>query len=375
MRTEGTMTTLTPFSVTITPNWQELVAVIRRERMPARVHFIELFLDAEVQTDICRRFNLQEGLDPSDPFFDLRLQVKLQQFLGYDYVTCGLENMEMPTAGLLIEDTADLKRSGGRNYLDEHRGPITSWEEFKHYPWPDPAKADTRKLDWYSEHLPEGMCILSTGLFGHFAEYLNWLMGYETLCYALFDQRDLVQAIADKIMELSIATLKRTLQFERVKIVWGSDDMGFRSSTLISPADLREFVLPGHKLMAQMCHAAGRPYILHSCGNLSTILPDLIDDVQIDARHSFEDVIQPVTAAKQQYGDRIALLGGIDLDFLCRASEPQVRARVRETLAQCMPGSGYCLGTGNSVANYIQLENYLAMLDEGRRFNLQELKS
>ena len=369
------MTTHSPFSVTITPNWQELVAVIRRERTPERVHYIELFLDAEVQMTICQRFHLQEGLDPADPFYDLRLQTKLQRFLGYDYVTCGLEKLDMPTAGILIEDTADMKRSGGRNYLDEHRGPITTWQEFEQYPWPDPAKAGTRMLDWYSEHLPEDMCILSTGLFGHFAEYLNWLMGYETLCYALYDQRDLVKAIADKVLELSVATLKHTLQYERVKIVWGSDDMGFRSATLISPADLREFVLPGHKLMAQMCHAAGRPYILHSCGNLSTIMPDLIDDVQIDARHSFEDTIQPVTDAKQDYGKRLTLLGGIDLDFLCRANEQQVRERVRDTLTQCMPGSGYCLGTGNSVANYISLDNYLAMLDEGRRFNVQELSA
>lgn len=35
-----------------------------------------------------------------------------------------------------------------------------------------------------------------------------------------------------------------------------------------------------------------------------------------------------------------------------------------------MPGGGYCLGTGNSVANHIPTENYLAMLDEGRRCKL-----
>ena len=79
---------------------------------------------------------------------------------------------------------------------------------------------------------------------------------------------------------------------------------------------------------------------------------------------SIEDVIE----AKQTYGRRIALLGGIDLDFLCRADEKAVRQRVRRTLEACMPGGGYCLGTGNSVANYVPLENYLAMLDEGRRW-------
>ncbi|MFH1084339.1 MAG: uroporphyrinogen decarboxylase family protein, partial [Chloroflexota bacterium] len=133
-------------------------------------------------------------------------------------------------------------------------------------------------------------------------------------------------------------------------------------------ADLREFVFPGHKLMAEMAHRAGRPYLLHACGNLSEVMEDLIGDVGIDAKHSFEDTIEDVIADKRLYGDRIALLGGIDVDFLCRADEAAIRARVRRTLKACMPGGGYCLGTGNSVANYIPLESYLIMLDEGRRW-------
>ncbi len=181
-------------------------------------------------------------------------------------------------------------------------------------------------------------------------------------------ERDLVKAIADRLTEMYRVVVGRMLEFDRVKIIWGSDDMGFKTGTLISPKDLREYVLPGHKLMAQLSHAAGRPYLLHSCGNLATIMPDLIEDVQIDAKHSFEDTIESVIDVKQTYGREIALLGGIDVDFLCRADEAAVRQRVRDTLDACLPGGGYVLGTGNSVANYIPLDNYLAMLDEGRRY-------
>ena len=175
-------------------------------------------------------------------------------------------------------------------------------------------------------------------------------------------------AISRRLIEIYRVFVDRLLQFDRVKIIWGSDDMGFRSGTLISPKDLREFVLPGHKLKAAASHAAGRPYLLHSCGKLDAIMPDLIEDVQIDARHSFEDTIETVVEAKAKYCDRIALLGGLDVDFLCRATPKAVRARVRATLDACHPGGGYCLGTGNSVANYVPLDNYLAMLDEGRRY-------
>jgi uroporphyrinogen decarboxylase len=225
-----------------------------------------------------------------------------------------------------------------------------------------------RGLEWYERNLPDDMCVIGSGGFAHFAEYVTWLMGYETLCYALYDNRDLVRAIADRLMGIYVPMLDRILEFDRVKIIWGSDDMGFKTGPLISPQDLREFVLPGHKKMAEMAHAAGRPYLLHSCGDLETIMEDLIEDVKIDAKHSFEDTIEDVRDLKRQYGDRIALLGGIDVDFLCRADEETIRARVRDTLDICLPGGGYCLGSGNSVANYIPLENYLAMVDEGHKY-------
>jgi uroporphyrinogen decarboxylase len=104
-------------------------------------------------------------------------------------------------------------------------------------------------------------------------------------------------------------------------------------------------------------------------------MDDLIDDVKIDAKHSFEDEIMPVAEAFEKYGRRVAILGGIDVDFLVRSGEEAVRRRVRETLDACMGGTGgggfgtgYCLGTGNTVANYIPVQSFLAMLDEGRRY-------
>ncbi len=355
-------------SIPVEPDWEAFVRCLRREGTPARVHFMELIIDREVQEAIRQRYGLLQDLDPNDPFYEQKRTAAVQEFLGYDYVRWGLDDMVWPLRHIRTEDTADLKRTGGRAFIDEHKGPITNWEEFESYPWPDPRQASTRSLEWFEKNLPEGMCVVGSGGFAHFAEHLNWLMGYETLCYALYDQRDLVRAIADRLRSIYEVVVKRMLEFERVKVIWGSDDMGFKTGTLISPDDLREFVLPGHQLMAEIAHAAGRPYLLHSCGNLSAIMDDLIDTVGIDGKHSFEDAIEDICDVKRRYGDRIAVLGGIDVDFLCRADEAAIRERVRRTLDACMPGGGYCLGSGNSVANYIPVDHFLAMLDEGRRW-------
>jgi uroporphyrinogen decarboxylase len=358
------------FSVDFKPDWDALRDCIERKGTPGRVHHIELFLDWEVQEAVCERFDLLDGLDADDPHFHLAREIRVQRFLGYDYVRQGVDrnSADMPLHRTAVSDTAALQREAGRSYVDESKGPVTNWEEFERYPWPDPEEMTYRELEWYERNLPDDMCVIGSGGFAHFAEYATWLMGYETLCYALYDNRDLVKAIADRLMSIYVTMLSRILEFDRVKIVWGSDDMGFKTGTLISPQDLREFVLPGHRKMAEMAHAVGRPYLLHSCGNLETIMEDLVEDVKIDAKHSFEDTIEDVRDLKRQYGDRIALLGGIDVDFLCRADEEAVRARVRDTLDVCLPGGGYCLGSGNSVANYIPLENYLAMVDEGRKY-------
>ncbi len=354
---------------TFQPNPQGLIDNIWRNGTPNRVYNIELFQDPEIRDTVAERFNLAADIDRGDPDYERKKYIAVQRFCGFDYVRVGLIGLDLQLNWENVADTAILEHPDGRNYINEHRGPITNWQEFEEYPWPNPhAPQATRELEWYQQYLPEDMCIIGSGGFAHFAEYLAWLMGYETLCYALYDQRDLVGAIANKIKEFFHIGLQRILEFDRVKIIWGSDDMGFKTGLLISPKDTRTFILPGHQLMAEMSHAAGRPYLLHSCGNLSDIMDDLLEKVKIDAKHSFEDTIEDVRQVKRTYGQRIALLGGIDVDFLCRSDEQAIRTRVHQTLDICQQGGGYCLGTGNSVANYIPLDNYLTMLDEGRLY-------
>lgn len=356
------------FEKQVKPDYEAMLKNIRREGTPGRVHYMELFLDKEVQDIIIERYHLSANLNQEMPGYEYQREIALQRFLGYDYVCASVEGLDFEIKFSVTNDTAKAARTGGRSWVEEGKGPITNWDEFEKYPWPDIDKLTTCALEWYEKNLPEDMCIIGRG--GPFCEHLVWLMGYESLCFALYDQRDLVAALRDRIWEYEKKAMEVMLQFTRVKVMWASDDMGYKTSTMISPADLREFVLPSHKKLTEMCHQAGRLYLLHVCGNIKSIMSDLIDEVKIDAKHSFEDTIELVTDAKREYGDKLSLIGGIDVDFLCRADEGSIRKRVRETLQVCQPGGGYLLGTGNSVANYIPVDNYLVMLDEGRRYVL-----
>jgi len=350
-----------------TPDWEAFLRTIRREGTPVRAHNIELFLETEYITTIRERFGVGSELCPADPFFTNKLRLAVLRFLNFDYVYAYPEGFMWPFNSAGTADTPGEMRSS-RSFMEEHRGPITTWEEFEKFPWPDPnLPGAMTHFEWLEKNLPDDMCIVGGGL-GNFCEYLCWLPGYEKLCYLLYDDRKLVRAIADRIAEFFKIVAARMLQFPRVKVLFPTDDMGFKSHTLVSPDDLREFVLPGHTAITKMAHDAGRLCVLHSCGMLGGVWDDLIDDCKLDGLHSFEDTIDDVRDLKKAYGSKVALLGGIDVDFLCRASEAEIRKRVRNTLEVCSPGGGYLLGTGSSPAPYMPLDNYLTMIDEGRRW-------
>jgi uroporphyrinogen decarboxylase len=356
-------------SVPVQPDYEELLQVIRREKTPRRVHHIEIFHDPEVFQAICDRFGVGSDLDPADPDYQRKRGIAFQRFIGYDHVMCGVAGAIPPINVLNTDDASeDLTRASGRNWVDEHSGRIKNWDDFEQYPWETFTAINTAEVEWYSANLPDDMMIIGAGI-GHYAEYLCWLFGHESLCYAIYDAPDLVRAVKVKLEEAFEKRVQVLTQFDRVKVIWGFDDMGFKTGLLLGVPATRELVLPGHKRLAQLAHESGRPYMLHCCGNIHQIIDELIDDVKLDAKHSFEDTIEDVRELKSGYGSRVALLGGIDVDFLCRADEQAIRKRVRETIDVCLPGGGWVLGTGNSVANYIPLDNYLAMLDEGRRYS------
>jgi uroporphyrinogen decarboxylase len=88
-------------------------------------------------------------------------------------------------------------------------------------------------------------------------------------------------------------------------------------------------------------------------------MDDVIDDMRYDGKHSYEDTIQPVESAYDQYSRRIAILGGIDVDFVCRSTPEAVYERSMNMLKR---RRSYALGTGNSVPEYVPDRNYFAMI-------------
>jgi uroporphyrinogen decarboxylase len=347
------------------PDSGQFIGTLMGQISGARTPLVEYLVDEMVMrpivTELLGREWVRPGEDRASQSAYLDNFIEFWYRMGYDFVRFE-QSLGFDVNRVLAADTA-AGSTRQRAWADEHQGSIQSWEDFETYPWPSVAEMDFYPFDYLNDHLPEGMGLMTCHAGGLF-EHLSQIMSLEGLCLAIHDDYGLVRAVAERVGELMIAFYRHLLDLDRLIAIFQGDDMGFRTATLISPADLREVVLPWHKRFAQMAHARGVPYFLHSCGNLDTIYEDLIAEVGIDGKHSFEDAILPVQDFQARYGDRIAVLGGIDVDILASASPEQVRRKTRSLIEVSGVRGRYAVGSGNSIPSYIPVENYLAMVDE-----------
>jgi uroporphyrinogen decarboxylase len=347
------------------PNAAEFVDILMGRSQSKRVPLVEYLVDdtlmRPILDDMLGREWVVAGSDRDSQKAALDNFIAFWYHMGYDFVRFeqGLPFREQQF--LAPDPTPGSTKQ--RAWPDEHHGAIMTWEDFEKYEWPRVEDFDFFPFEYINSHLPEGMGLISCHGAGIF-EHLSFIMSLEGLSLALYDTPDLVQAITDKIGGLLVKFYEHILDLDRLVTIFPGDDMGFRTATLIHPDALRAYCLPWHKRIAAMTHAKGLPYFLHSCGNLSTIMEDLINDVHIDAKHSYEDAIIPVQDFQARYGDRIAVLGGMDLNRLAAGTPDHVREHTRFLIETCGARGRYAVGSGNSIPSYVPVDNYLAMVDE-----------
>jgi len=327
-------------------DFDNLLAVLRCER-PARPTLFEYFLNEPLYAELAGPMDLADD----DPHALLRRRIRAFAAAGYDYATVEGSDFAFPTGDRTTDATLSINEGHA----------IRTREDFDAFDWPDPDAADWSRLDALAGELDDGMKFVVPANEG-LLETVIFLVGYETLCFMLVDEPDLV---AD-LFNAAGSRLVRYYEIAAAHPMAGAcivnDDWGFKTQPLISPGDLRQYVFPWHRKTVQAIHAAGKPAILHSCGQPAEIIDDIIDDMGYDGKHSYEDEILPVEQAYEQWHGRIAVLGGIDLDFMCRSAADQVYERSKAMLRRAAQRGGYALGTGNSVPEYVPNAAYFAMI-------------
>ncbi len=347
------------------PDFETFEKVIKGETQPGKVHLAELGVDQEVMQAITEDAFGETWVPWRDETREANVRQRISFYyrLGYDFFPSGPEFRNMPRfKERVAADTAGTSRET-RSWVDESGGIIKNWDDFERIGW-DNITLDLRRVELAAAHVPDGMKITVCACL--FETILERFFGYEDLFVLSIENPDLVAKVFEVWGRKVYEAYAACVECPQVGAIFHADDLGYRSATMLSPAFLREHVFPWFAKYAALAHEHGLTYWYHCCGNVSEVMDDLINDVRIDAFHSFQDPIIPVGDFMKLYGDRVAALGGLDMDKLARMSEPDLRAYVRETIEACMPGR-FALGSGNTVANYIPVANYLALLDEASK--------
>lgn len=213
-------------------------------------------------------------------------------------------------------------------------------------------------------------------------EYAAWLvtrigifptmlsLGTEHFCLALYDNRPFVEAVLDRYCDWIEDVAERVCQLG-LDVFVSTDDMAFNTGPFFSPAVFRDLVLPRYQRVAKKITL---PWIIHSDGNVLPFLDDLLR-IGIAGLHPNEKGAMDIRAMKQRYGERLCLLGNVDLNLLGMGKPEAVDHEVRELIRDVGPGGGYIVTSGNSLAGYLMPENVLALSKAVQKYGRYPLPS
>jgi len=338
-----------------TPDFETFLKVLRREGKPSRLPFYEhvatnTFISAWLGKDISEA----KGLDY------WRLYTTFWLGIGFDCIPMEIKlNLKFPPA-----QKADRRPATAVSRQSESGACIFQPDDVERVGWPDvSAPIDFKPFEMVASLIPPGCKIVGGVCTGPFEVATQALFGLEGLCFALVDMPEIVDEVFARLRALYVSAVRQLATMDAIGACRQGDDLGFKTSTFLPPEQLRRLIFPIYAEMAAAAHSFGKPFILHSCGNLAEVYEDLIA-CGIDAKHSFEDQIMPVAEFKRRYGDRMTPLGGLDVDVICRSDEPALRRYTRKLIEQCFYDGYWAMGTGNSLPPFMPVRNYLIALDE-----------
>jgi len=339
------------------PDFQRFLTALNRQE-PDRLPFAEFIIEPDIRAAFLGRPALNHG-DHIEFFTQA----------GYDYYPIAMSIVDPGRAlgGQAAESFSIYEHAyTERTWAANTNGVITTQDEFTSYSFPGVEDMDLAVLDEITPLLPDGMKIIV--IIGKLYT-ANWLLqGAETFYKNVKLNPELVEMIYNKIIPLQFDIFKRVIEHSNVGAIWHPDDMAGNSGPLVNPEHLRKYVFPWYKKMGRICQQLGKPMIFHSDGNITTLLDDVIE-AEFSGIHPIDPNAMDINQVKKDYGDRLTLLGNINMDFpLSRGKPADVEELVAKRISDLAPGGGYILSTSNSVAEYIPLENYQAMLLAGHKY-------
>lgn len=206
--------------------------------------------------------------------------------------------------------------------------------------------------------------LLVTGLFGQVREWL----GFENTCYNFYDNPLLIQEMMEFTADFIIKSTEKALNEVSIDWVLIWEDMAYKTASMISPAMVKEYMVPQYKKIIAFFRSKGIDIIAVDCdGNIDELIPIWIEN-GINATYPIEVSagMNPVDVRKK-YGKNIAMIGGIDKRELAKGYK-EIDIEVDGKVPYLLETGGYIPALDHAVPSDIPLQNYIYFLNKVKKY-------
>ena len=302
---------------------------------------------------------------------------------GFDMVECSAFNMvaDLDFVPIVVAETEDTitRKDGNYAVLKQHKWHDTTpehvdftvkeqadWEEFIK----PILRAESRRIHFegYREAKrlahERGQYFMWSGV-GVF-ELMHPVCGHENMLVGMCLEPAWVHDMCDTYRRMTVEMLEELFDREgEPDGIWLYEDMGYKGAPFMSPAMYDEFIYPAHKRVIDFAKSRKLPVTMHSCGFVEPLLPGMlragIDCLQVIEIKAGMDLLR----IHQQYGDRLSLMGGIDVRTLYSNDRAIIDAELETKIPTVKQGFGYCLHSDHSIPNTVEYDTYRYFIEKG----------
>lgn len=259
--------------------------------------------------------------------------------------------------------------SYGVNKRRSHASPgcfadAESPEDLKKYPWPDVKYFDFTDVYKKIEQYPDKMVF--TGMWSPFFHYISDFVGMENYFVMMYENPVFVDALTEKVVDFLVEANDKFFAGlgDRADVLFFGNDFGTQRDLIISVDMFRRFILPSIKRIIAVGKKYNKRIMMHSCGSIYRIIPDLIDS-GVEILHPIQAQATGMSAAElAQYKNDLAFVGGIDAQsFFKDATTDEIRAEVRRVRG-ILGGSLVVSPSHEAILPNVPPANIKAMADE-----------
>jgi uroporphyrinogen decarboxylase len=243
----------------------------------------------------------------------------------------------------------------------DQKGRVRDRDSLSMFPTAPPVPAMIEAVDHYLDYFKDtsiGIGIVCRSVFCNTYETL----GMENFLYKLYDDIGFVEEVMDRFLAYSLE-IANAVSEKPIDVFFLDDDIAINSGLLVSRQLLDNLWVPRTSQLLEPLHKRGIPVVMHCCGNLSDVMP-MILDLGVQGVHPIQPTCNDIYELKHKYGEEICLIGNMDLAGVLTQGTPEDVARdTKEHIDRLAPGGGYVVGSSHSITNDVPPENYMAMIE------------